>query len=280
MDKAVIFDVFNFVSFHLCKALLDKGIEVEGITIENKGNDDGFSDEKRLEIGRNANYKESLFKDWTKQLDRTDSKMTIICSVYDIYMTYNENILKNDAVAYEFIDCLKRYKEKIERLVLLLPGQILTGEAETEALLVMNDFIKMSEELTENIQLHYLPTIFGPWQPKTFVFQHTILNKMNQQEKFKGLREETMDALYIDDTVETLIDIIENSDAGRYLLESGLENQWDFCAQYLQVDENLLIDRKTSIEEEKVAKLTVNRKESLTNAIAKQINHVQHLFRP
>ena len=42
MDKAVIFDVFNFVSFHLCKALLDKGIEVEGIFIENKENDEGF----------------------------------------------------------------------------------------------------------------------------------------------------------------------------------------------------------------------------------------------
>ena len=59
-------------------------------------------------------------------------------------------------------------------------------------------------------------------------------------------------------TVETLVDLIENSEAGRYLLESGLENQWDFCAQYLQVDENLLIDRRTAIEEDKIVKLTVN----------------------
>ncbi len=122
MDKAVIFDVYNFVSFHLCKALLDKGIEVEGICVVNRLNNDGFSDEKRLEIGRNANFKESFFKDWSNQLERAETKMTIICSVYDIYMTYNENILKKDADAYEFINFLKRYPDKIEQLVLLVPG--------------------------------------------------------------------------------------------------------------------------------------------------------------
>ena len=136
---------------------------------------------------------------------------------------------------------------------MLAPGQIVTGEAETEVLLVMNDFIHMAGELTGNIQLHYLPAVYGPWQPSTFVFQHTILSKMNKQLEFKGIREETLDALYIDDTVATLIDLIENKDAGRYLLESGLENQWDFCAQHLQVEDNLLIDRKTPIKEVEVS---------------------------
>ncbi|MDF2854709.1 MAG: hypothetical protein K0Q87_560 [Neobacillus sp.] len=278
MDKAVIFDVFNFVSFHLCKALLDKGIEVEGICIENSVNDD-FTDEKRLEIGRNANFSESLLFDWSNR-DLTEGKMTIICSVYDIYMTFNENILKMEAEANQFINYLKKQSDKIELLVLLVPRQIMTGEVENEALLVMNDFINRAEEVTEKIQLHYLPSIYGPWQPPTYVFQHTILSKMNKQGEFKGLREETIDALYIDDTVLTLIDLIENNKAGRYHLESGQENQWDFCAQYLQVDEKLLLGRRTSLKEDKVSKLTVTKRESLTNAIAKQIDHVRRLYLP
>jgi hypothetical protein len=278
MDKAVIFDVFNFVSFHLCKALLDIGIEVEGIYVETNINDD-FSDEKRLEIGRNANFKESLLIDWSNR-DKVEGNMTIICSVYDIYMTFNESILKKNAVANELINFLKKQSDKIEQLVLLVPRQIMTGEVEKEALLVMNDFIKRAEEVTEKIQLHYLPSIYGPWQPSTFVFQHTILSKMNKQGEFRGLREETMDALYIEDTVFTLIDLIENNDAGRYYLESGQENQWDFCAQYLKVDEKLLIGRRTSLKEDKVSKLTVTKKESITNAIAKQIDHVRRLYLP
>jgi hypothetical protein len=278
MDKAVIFDVYNFVSFHLCKALLDNGIEVEGIYVETNINDD-FSDEKRLEIGRNANFNESLFNDWSNR-DKVEGNMTIICSVYDIYMTFNESILKKKAVANEFINSLKKQSDNIEQLVLLVPRQLMTGEAENEAILIMNDFIKRAEEVTGKIQLHYLPSIYGPWQPSTFVFQHTILSKMNKQGEFRGLREETMDALYIDDTVLTLIDLIENNDAGRYYLESEQENQWDFCAQYLQVDEKLLIGRRTSLKEDKVCKLTVTKKESITNAIAKQIDHVRRLYLP
>ena len=156
------------------------------------------SDEKRLEIGRNANFKESLFKEWLDQLDQTERKMTIICSVYDIYMTYNEEILIREAVAYEFINYFKRHKDKIEQLVLLFPANT-KNETETEALLAMNDFIRMSEELTDNIIVILLTCYYGPWQPKTFAFQHTILTKMNKQEEFKGLREETIDALYIDE---------------------------------------------------------------------------------
>ena len=230
MDKAVIFDVFNFVSFHLCKALLDKGIEVEGISIENMINDEVSRMKKDWKLAGMQILKSLYLKIGRINSIRHESKMTIICSIYDIYMTYNEKILIKEAVAYEFIDYFKGHKDKIEQLVLLVPQQILTSEAETEALLAMNDFIQMSEELTDNIQLYYLPTIYGPWQPKTFVFQHTILTKMNKQEVFRGLREETIDALYIGNTVETLLDIMENSDAGRYLFESGLENQWDFCA--------------------------------------------------
>ena len=33
MDKAVIVGVFDFVNFHVCKALLNKGIEVKGVQI-------------------------------------------------------------------------------------------------------------------------------------------------------------------------------------------------------------------------------------------------------
>jgi hypothetical protein len=54
MDKAIIFGMFDFVNFHVGKTLLNNGIEVKAVNIEEIGNIQ-FLEEKRFEVGRNAN---------------------------------------------------------------------------------------------------------------------------------------------------------------------------------------------------------------------------------
>ena len=94
MEKAVMVGVFDFVSFHVCKALLDKGIEVRGVQIESEENQDFLLEEKRLEIGRNANFSVTRMDDLTIP----NQKETIVLSVYDLYMLYKEEILLNDEI--------------------------------------------------------------------------------------------------------------------------------------------------------------------------------------
>jgi hypothetical protein len=77
---------------------------------------------------------------------------------------------------------------------------MLTNEFESKAEIVIDDFINRAKSHKQDIHLLYLPTIFGTWQPDTFMFQNSILTDMNRGKPFRGLREETSDAIFVDDT--------------------------------------------------------------------------------
>jgi nucleoside-diphosphate-sugar epimerase len=266
MDKVVIAGVFDFVNFYVCKALLDKGIEVRGVQFELEENED-ILDEKRLEIGRNANFTELSIRDI--RMD-SNGKETLILSIYDLYMQYKEDFLLNE----NFFNMVNW-----ERIVIFVPSQLLNNVDDIEAKTVALDIIKRTKGMNKSIQLLYLPTIYGPWQPDTFVFQHSILAGLNRGKEFKGLREETNDALFIEDTVESIIEIIENEQPGRYLLQSGKKNQWESCAAFLQISEQISNERKVEImEENDLAKLTVKSSVPISIALTKQIEHTHRLY--
>jgi nucleoside-diphosphate-sugar epimerase len=265
MDKVVIAGVFDFVNFHVCKALLDKGIEVKGIQIETEENDN--LDEKRLEVGRNANFTEASLGEITKDID---GRETFILSIYDLYMCYKEDFLLNE----NFIN-----KGDWNHFVILVPSQVLTDEIAPESETVINDFIRSTIAIGKDIHLLYLPTIYGPWQPDTFLFQHSILNGMNRGKTFRGLREETCDVLYVKEAVESIIKIIEDKRPGRYLLQSGMKNQWDICASFLGINERGSTNRiEKIIEDDDVTKLTVQSFMPIPIALTKQIDHAHRLF--
>jgi nucleoside-diphosphate-sugar epimerase len=265
MDKVVIAGVFDFVNFYVCKALLDKGIEVKGVQFELEENED-ILDKKRLEIGRNANFTELSIRDI--RMD-SNEKETLILSIYDLYMRYKEDFLLNET----FFNMVNW-----ERIVILAPSQLLMS-VDLDANTVTIEFIKRVKGMNKNIQLLYLPTIYGPWQPDTFVFQHSILAGLNRGKAFKGLREETSDALFIEDTVESIIEIIENEQPGRYLLQSGKKNQWESCAAFLQISEPISNERKVEIiENGDLTKLAVKSSVPISIALTKQIEHTIRLY--
>jgi nucleoside-diphosphate-sugar epimerase len=272
MDKVAILGVFDFVSFHVCKALLNKGIEVEGIHVEATEAIE-FLDEKRLEIGRNANFTEASLVDWTNDFNR--KAKTIIFSLYDIYMLFKESILETET-ADQIIELLKRNKDN-EKIVFLVPLQVLSKSIDSKAIHAINHFIKKTNSISENIQFVYLPSVYGPWQPETFVFQHSILTNMKRNYEFKEIREETNDALYIDNAVEVMIEIIEDGKAGGILIESGRENQWDRCASFLQIPENLSIVRKTKVEGKQISKVQIKKQTEISEAFSKQKEHTQRI---
>ena len=58
---------------------------------------------------------------------------------------------------------------------------------------------------------------------------------LNGRETFRGLREEITDALFVEDAVASIIEIVEKNSPGRYLLQSGKNNQWEQCAAFLGI---------------------------------------------
>lgn len=269
MDKVVIVGVFDFVNFHLCKALLNKGIEVRGVQIETEENEDILV-EKRLEIGRNSNFTEVSVKDLT---NKSNEKETIVLSVYDLYMKYKENVLQNDFMKNHFL-----YEDNWDQIIIIVPIQLLGNEIESEANVFINDVINRKRNLNKNIQYLYLPTIYGPWQPDTFMFQHSILAGMDKGKGFRGMREETNDALFVDDTVESIIEVVEEKGPGKYLLQSGKKDQWDLCAAFLRIIGHPSSERTVDRMENDIIKLTVNSSIPISEALTKQIDHTHRLY--
>jgi hypothetical protein len=268
MDKVVIVGVFDFANFHVCKALLDKGIEVRGVQIETEENE-GIVFEKRLEIGRNANFAEVSLEDISNQSSENE---TIVLSVYDLYMRHKEDYLLNDDRISNLISMCNW-----ENIVILVPSQLLKNVIDSKAEVIVEDFLTRTKAQNKDIYLLYLPTIFGPWQPETFLFQSSILTDMNRGKPFKGLREEISDALFVEDTVKSIIEIIEKKEPGRYLLQSGKSNQWDLCAALLQINEHGVNNQIEEIKEEDVIKIIVPSTVPLSVALTRQIEHAHRL---
>jgi nucleoside-diphosphate-sugar epimerase len=268
MDKVVIVGVFDFVNFHVCKAFLDKGIEVRGVQLETEENEDMVF-EKRLEIGRNANFSEVPIGDISNQSSDNDA---IVLSIFDLYMRYKEDYLLKDDSISNLISL-----NKWENIVILVPSQLLKNMIDLKAQVVIEDFLKRIKAQNKSLQLLYLPTIFGPWQPETFIFQSSILTDLNRGKPFKGLREETNDALFVDDTVRAIIEIIENKEPGRYLFQSGKRNQWDLCAALLQINEHGLNNRIEVINQEDLSQIIVQSTVPLSVALTRQIEHAHRI---
>jgi nucleoside-diphosphate-sugar epimerase len=275
MDKAVIFGVYDFISFHLCKALLDIGFEVTGVILESEREID-FLDEKRLEIGRNANYTEYPYSNWIHTYEETEA---IVLSLYDLYMQYKETILKES----EMKELLTNYFSKIQnrslKFIILAPSQLLTKPIEEKSFKVIEDFIMKLNELTPQVQLFYLPAIFGPWQPESFMYQHTIVNKIQRNSNFKGIREDTGDVLYIKDVIDLIIDLMDSGKPGSYLVESGMKGQWELGAAYLQIQEVLTKERNLLNQNESITKVKVNSITAITEGINKQIELTKRLYK-
>lgn len=270
MDKAIILNVFDFVSFHVCKTLLEKGIEVDGIHVE-ESEKEPFSEEKRLEVGRNANFEEHSLLSWTNK-EKRDT--TIIFSLYDLFMLYKDSILQKETVTKPIIYLMDRSNG----VAIILPSQMLTKSIDSQALIDLQVFLNQIVGLERNLQLLYLPTVYGPWQPETFLFQQSFLTKINRNEGFKGVREGMMDAIYIDDAIESILDIMETGKPGSYLLESGRKKHWDNCAAFLNLDENIVKNREMSQINSKIVKVAVKKVTPISESFAKQMEHTERLY--
>jgi hypothetical protein len=266
LDKACIFGVYQFIGFHLCKSFLENGFSVEGIHLDTEC--DLFLEEKRLEVGRNANFNEKSFP-LSGQNIKTE--VTII-PIYDWFMTYNNSKLRelfSKIVPFIISDPKTNF-------VYLLPIQLLTDSQNDEGMAAIKDFIEQTIEM--RIQYFYLPTIFGPWQPDSFLFQRKLLNQINNNEQIE-VREWPFDAIYIEDLLAPIIEQIETGETGSFLIESGIPQSWELCAEILKLDKNVgkVLDDVNLKVNDGVEKITLKKVTPYQEALMTQKEHVSYI---
>ncbi|TKC18270.1 hypothetical protein [Robertmurraya kyonggiensis] len=224
MGTTYIIGAFEFLGFHFCEKILDEGKEVVGICFVSN-NDTYLIEEKRLHIGRNANFSEcDLLKLDLENID--SSKNVWIVDFYDFFVRdREEQVFKNESLNHVF-EQLDKHKNKI---VLLLPISLFSQSIFQEEKEQLQNWLGTFEIPVQEI---YLPTIYGPWQPKEFLF-HQALSDEGKQWNYT-IREWTGDAIYVEDMVTEILRIIEEGN-DKYLLISKEKEQWKQVAAQLKL---------------------------------------------
>ncbi|MBO0961215.1 hypothetical protein J1P26_16045 [Neobacillus sp. MM2021_6] len=274
MDKVIIFGIYEFVSFHACKTLLNNGVEVTGIQIDG-AEDSPFLEEKRLEVGRNANFSERFLSELELMREEGTTPTTFLFSIYDLYMQNKEMVLQKEKTISPIIQCIKDYHNNAN-IVFILPIQMLRGEQ----VKTIETFIERVKGCCKNIQMVYLPAVYGPWQPSSYLYQQAILSKWIKQDIIIAEREWTGDVLFVEDAARTIIKTIETGHHGNFILESGKQNYWEVCADYLQIDSELIRKHRFvpfSVDHQ-IDVVSVGKVTPFAESISKQMDLVQRLY--
>lgn len=272
MDRAIIFGTFEFLGFHFCSSLLERGYEVEGIHFDHSG-DTQLLNNMRMEIGRNANFKEVNDQSRLSLVDISEETLIII-DYYDFYVKNKLKSLEENNIFVEFLNNNTiNIKETNSKMVLLLPAQFVSSTTRMASTDILQN---------ENYShLFYLPTIYGPWQSETFIFQQTLIKNFLAERKLcLSEREWVHDALYVDDVVDSILTIAEKESTVSYLLKSEMNDHWQKCADYLSIPlaELDYYERNNSQEHSKVHVKMIKNHLQFTEAIDKQKRHTMLLF--
>lgn len=252
---AVIIGAFEFVGFHLCKALLEKGYKVAAIhtNFSDRQESDFYVDEKMLEIGRNANF------------SRVDQ-----CEIGNI---------ENDRLV--FIDLYSSFlyeagtKEKLlEKLIEL--RDVLSVEKTLVIMPLQWKDSKYLKEIDDKAVFIFLPTIYGEWQPNEFIFQQALIKELGHRKDIAANIEEWADAIYAGDAAAEIISIAIGKENGSWLLRNADEQHWQECADFLKIDRNKLPARNMPANDckEKV----ISSSSSIEHRLKAQKRQLQYLL--
>ncbi|MBU8877454.1 hypothetical protein BGM26_00440 [Bacillus sp. FJAT-29790] len=272
MERAVIIGAFEFLGFHFCTSLLEQGYEVEGVHFDNPEGDP-FLIDKRMAVGRNANFNEKEYQTWLPFAE-IDQQTLIIIDFYDFYVQDNRNFFaESDFLEHFFGENAIQIKETDSRIVFLLPIQWHSSTSEPIHRYLMNDQISS--------QCFYLPTVYGPWQPSAFVFQQFLLKSMHGEKQISlNDREWIYDVLYIDEVVEAILMLAETKSAASCILKSDITDYWQKCASQLSIPLEAInkYERNRPPEPRTINVKTLKSHIDFSEGIGKQRRHLELLL--
>lgn len=81
MDKVLVLGALDELGFEMTALLLEEGYEVSGIHLQT--GDETLYENRRMEIGRNANFEEMDLNEWLQQDGFTTSATVIFLNAFD-----------------------------------------------------------------------------------------------------------------------------------------------------------------------------------------------------
>ncbi|WP_421384174.1 hypothetical protein ACOJQI_06295 [Bacillus salacetis] len=203
MSRAVVTGGLGFLGFELCLAILEEGLEVVAADIDQKAG------ERWLEVGRNANI---TYQPLHQALPTEFSGARIYINLYDCFSRS-----KGKQQLEDIRDFVENNKSYLESAVVLMPS-VLSNRIEDDEL---TGFIEFLEEQFSRYYSVYIPTLFGPRQPDSFLFQQVITGAASGT----GFVDDTRSAIFVKDAANSIINIEENS-AENIQLVSDTPDSW------------------------------------------------------
>lgn len=272
MKKAIVVNPFCFIGFSLTTFLLNEGIEVVGLVMKDKQTEREM-EQKLLHIGRNANF---------TYYHHDDANM------HEGVM--NADVLYDDIKGETRWDVIGKCKKVIFISYLdmfeNLNGDIDESGTPSQNHLFQTEQKRMNQAIEKNISylIIRIPTLYGPWQEKTHVYQQWIYNQLKSVQNELIVMENTTDILYIDDVTNALYMAgVKNINGEVIHLASGKKNQWFEGLEILTGNNHqLVVKQKVSpsfYKNEKAKKLLdFNPNTTLEQGIKNQIKHTQLLL--
>jgi hypothetical protein len=222
-------------------------------------------EEKRMEIGRNANFVEVQYDEWTITDEREE--VLLVIDYYDYFIRNAER----EADLISIKSKITGLKNGIGKVLFLMPVQLLMQgryeQHQSQANEVFDSFRR--DGIAFNV--YYLPTIYGPWQYIECAFQQYFLQ--GNDHFMIHEREWTEDAIYVDDVIKSVLSLASDK-YKEYLLESSESNKWKKCARFLDILEDAKLEREAALAFNG-KKITVHESKPFQIRLSHQKRHTQ-----
>lgn len=201
MDRAVIIGAWGILGFHLSKRILEEGIEVDGIHLD-IGKNNHLIEEKRLEIGRNANFTE-LDMDFDISVS-TQKGTVLFIDFYDVFMWKKEKqLLENERIR----ELLHEFRCEEGKVIFLLPIMLISCAQLEDIHTKLLQQIAIIKKKGRSVQSFYLPTVYGHWPSEYMAFDKESI--LIQREFDINNRE----SLGMEDAINAILELVMKKDA-------------------------------------------------------------------
>ncbi|WP_445486672.1 hypothetical protein [Niallia sp. 03133] len=256
MEKAVIVGAYHFIGIHLCSALLEKGFQIFGISYPNIKIEN--LDDKKLVFGRNANFVETEWSAFLKEWNEED-----IFTIFDLYTLDKREQLCSFLLS-EYAAAIMEKKKISQKVILVVPITINYN--------LLNEWKNTMLSNNLRYQIIYLPTMYGPWQSGDFLFRQILSNTEETIRKHE--MEYTNDAIFIEDSVEVIINEVLQGEEKEILLKSTVEHHWKKCADHLQWNRDSGEKNDIRFLDDTITTIMVKNKNDLSQNLELQRKHI------
>ncbi|WP_080847263.1 hypothetical protein [Cytobacillus gottheilii] len=264
-DSVIIYGGFEFMGFHLSKRLLEEGFNVT--IVPSDISDEDMLENKRLELGRNANFLE-----WEKLIipAKEDEVNLIILDCYSLHL--RNDTKKVNEMYDQWLKHASYAAGKETEMIVLLPAQsALDQEYER------NEKKKSFQVMENKLTIIFLPTIYGEWQPEEFAFQQACLEKLEKKKDIRiSDREWQEDAIYVQCAVDAIMEIFHKRTSGEWLIRNKISDLWQHCAAMLSIRKEDIrkIDKQTEFPNH-IKIQAIEAAEEKCEGLKKQQHHLQ-----